>query len=491
MSAHLPLSERPTVEPRWLLPLVDGLLAFVAFGAAYILRYELQIIRPVYDPLERGFAPYIPFAFVYAVFMWLNFQRNGLYRNIAGRAWLEEVYLIGASVAVSIVIVLAMFFILQPAATSRLMLVYVAALTLMASALLRLIRRWILAYLRQQGLGIRRVLIVGMGDVGRSLLGIMLTRPEFGYRPVGFLDDDAAKTSAGMGRVEAFGDTGDLAGVISREKIDTVVITFRWTHYDRIQSLTEVCREMGTDLRIVPEIMQLNIRQVQVENLDGIPLLGVGAHRSMSRANQLLKRGLDISLVLLGAPLWVPVSLLVMLALALEGEGRVIFRQARVGKQGRVFEMLKFRSMVENAEALLAEMLRESGEDPRHPKFTDDPRVTRVGKFLRRTSLDELPNLVNVMRGEMSLVGPRPPTPSEVELYEARHTRRLQITPGMTGWWQVRGRSNVPFDEMFEMDMYYIENWSIAMDIEILMLTIPARHPAQRRSVSPERASAR
>jgi len=473
MNTHLKLSERPTLEPRWFLPAVDAVLAFLAFGVAYILRYELQIIRPVYDPLERGFDPYIPFAAVYAILIWLNLQRNGLYRNIAGRAWLEEVYLITSSVAVSIVIVLAMFFILQPLATSRLMLIYVAALTVFAGAFSRLIRRWILAYLRQQGIGIRRVLLVGMGEVGRSLLGIMLTRPEFGYRPVGFLDDDEAKAAASMGRVEVLGGTEQLAEVIAKHRIDTVVITFRWKHYDRIQELMEICREAGADLRIVPEIMQLNIRQVQVENLDGIPLLGIGAHRSFSRANHLLKRGLDILVVIAAVPLWAPLSLLVSLALALEGEGPALYRQVRVGKDGKKFEMLKFRSMVQNAEDLQEAMLRESGEDPRHPKFVDDPRVTGLGRFLRRTSLDELPNLFNVIRGEMSLVGPRPPTPSEVALYEARHTRRLQITPGMTGWWQVRGRSNVPFDEMCEMDMYYIDNWSLAMDIEILMMTIP------------------
>ncbi len=473
MNQHLSLSERPTIEPRWLLPLVDAAVAFLVFGLAYILRYELQIIRPVYDPLERGFDPYIPFAAVFALLIWLNNQRNGLYRNIAGRAWLEEVYLIASGVAVSIVIVLAMFFILQPLATSRLMLIYVAALTLMAGACSRLMRRWAQAYLRQHGVGIQRALIVGMGDVGRSLVGIMLSRPEFGYQPIGFLDDDAAKRDASMGRVEALGGTADLAAVIERHMIDTVVITFRWKHYDLIQELTEVCREAGSDLRIVPEIMQLNIRQVQVENLDGVPLLGIGAHRSFGRANELLKRALDMALVALGCPLWLPICGLAALALKLEGAGPILFRQTRVGKDGSKFEMLKFRSMIENAAALHESMLRESGEDPRHPKFVDDPRVTRVGKLLRRTSLDELPNLLNVIRGEMSLVGPRPPTPDEVALYETRHARRLQITPGMTGWWQVRGRSNVPFDEMCEMDMYYIENWSIAMDIEILMLTIP------------------
>ena len=473
MNSHLTLSERPTIEPRWLFPLLDFALAFIVFAIAYILRYELQIIRPVLDPIQRDFAPYVPFAAVYALLIWLNYQRNNLYRNIVGRAWLEEVYLIASSVAVSIVIVLAMFFILQPLATSRLMLIYVAALTVVVGAFSRLIRRWVLAYLRQHGIGIRRVLIIGMGEVGRSLLGIMLSRPELGYLPVGFLDDDAEKSALGMGRVEALGGTAELADVISKHLIDTVIITFRWKHYDLIQELTEVCRMAGADLRIVPEIMQLNIRQVQVENLDGIPLLGIGAHRSFSRANQLIKRALDLIVLTIALPLWAPISLLVVLALKLEGKGPVLYRQLRVGKDERPFELWKFRSMVQGAEALQDELLRTSGEDPRHPKFVDDPRITRVGKFLRRTSLDELPNLINVLRGEMSLVGPRPPTPSEVELYEARHIRRLQITPGMTGWWQVRGRSNIPFDEMCEMDMYYIDNWSIAMDIEILMLTIP------------------
>ena len=473
MSSTRPLSERPTIEPRWLFPLIDAALAFLVFGIAYYLRYELQLIRPVFDPVQRQFTPYLPFAALYALLIGLNFQRNGLYRNIVGRAWVEEVYLIASSVGVSIVIVLAMFFILQTTTYSRLMLIYVAALTLFAGALSRLIRRWALAYLRHHGIGIRRVLIVGMGDIGQDMLGVMLARPELGYRPVGFLDDDEGPAADDAGSVAALGGTSQLRQVISEQAVDTVIITFRWKHYARIEELSEVCRATGTDLRIVPELMQLNIRQVQVENLDGIPLLGFGAQRPFSPLDQLLKRGLDLFLVILGLPFWLLICLLVIAALKLEGEGPILFRQVRVGKDGHKFEMLKFRSMVANAAALHEAMLQASGEDPRHPKFVDDPRVTRVGKFLRRTSLDELPNLFNVLRGEMSLVGPRPPTPDEVEHYEARHIRRLQITPGMTGWWQVRGRSNVPFDEMCAMDIYYIDNWSLSMDIEILMLTIP------------------
>jgi len=178
-------------------------------------------------------------------------------------------------------------------------------------------------------------------------------------------------------------------------------------------------------------------------------------------------------LVIIGFPLWGTICALIAFAIWLESEGSILFRQRRVGENGRSFEMIKFRSMIPNAEHIHAELVAQSGEDPRHPKIIDDPRITRVGRFLRRTSLDELPNLMNVILGQMSLVGPRPPTPDEVQLYEPWQARRLQIIPGMTGLWQVSGRSDVPFDEMCLMDIYYIENWSITMDIRILMMTIP------------------
>lgn len=473
MNANQALTERPTIEPRWLFPAVDAFLAFLLFGVAYILRYELQIIRPVLDPLQRDFGPYIPFAGVYALLIWMNYQRNGLYRNMVGRAWMEEVYLIGSSVAVSIVIVLAMFFIFQPLATSRLMLIYVAALTVIFGSLSRLIRRGVLAYLRNKGIGIQRVVIIGMGEVGQAILGVMIARPELGYKPIGFLDDTPEKGNVDLGRLKGLGNTNRLEKVIRKEKVDTAIITFKWKHYDRIQELAEVCRKVGIDLRIVPDIMQLNMRQVQVENLGGIPLLGFASNDPFRGAERLLKRALDMTLIVLAAPLWASICGIIALAIRMEGEGPIIYRQRRVGENGQKFEMIKFRSMVPDAEKTHAQLVAESGEDPRHPKIIDDPRITKVGRFLRRTSLDELPNLFNVMLGQMSLVGPRPPTPDEVKLYEPWQARRLQIIPGMTGLWQVMGRSDVPFDEMCLMDIYYIENWSINMDISILMMTIP------------------
>jgi len=467
------LGERPTIEPRWLMPLVDAGLALLAFGFAYIIRYDFQFIRPVLDPSQADFAPYIPYALVYMLLLFLSYQGSGLYKNIRGRAWMEEVYLIINGVTSATLVLLALFFLLQPLVTSRLMLLYVAALTVILLSGARVFRRWILAQYRNRGIGVQNVVIVGMGDVGQAILRVMLARSELGYKVAGYLDDDPDRGAVNLGRVKGFGQTHHLRRVIVQHKIDLVVITLRWTHYRQIMELARISQNAGVEVRVIPDIFQLNLRQVQVENLDGIPLLGMNATESFRGTNRLLKRILDVGLILIASPVWVPLFGLAALAISLEGDGPIFYRQKRVGEDGREFELVKFRSMVPNAEKIHAAIVAESGEDPRHPKLKDDPRITRVGKFLRRTSLDELPNLVNVLLGQMSLVGPRPPTPSEVALYEPWHRQRLQIIPGITGLWQVSGRSDVPFEEMCLLDIYYIENWSLQLDLQILMMTVP------------------
>jgi lipopolysaccharide/colanic/teichoic acid biosynthesis glycosyltransferase len=187
----------------------------------------------------------------------------------------------------------------------------------------------------------------------------------------------------------------------------------------------------------------------------------------------LLKRAIDIGLIVLFSPVLAALILLIALAIRLEGSGPIFYNQRRVGENGHEFNIMKFRTMVPHAEELHAQLVEAHGEDPRHPKIKDDPRVTRVGRFLRSTSLDELPNLINVLRGQMSLVGPRAPTPDEVKLYQPWHMQRLNITPGLTGLWQISGRSDVPFEEMCLLDIYYIENWSVRLDAQILMMTVP------------------
>jgi exopolysaccharide biosynthesis polyprenyl glycosylphosphotransferase len=467
------LTERPTIEPRWLMPVVDGVLVLVSFAIGFLFRYELQIFRPVFDPSQREFLPYVPYALFYAVILYFTYQSSGLYRNLPGRTWTEELTLIAGGVANGTVILLALYFSLQPAVTSRLMLIYVAGLTIVMLGSARAVRHLVIAYLRTRGIGVQRVVIIGMDDVGKAVLRTMIARRDLGYKVVGFLDDHPERGATDLGRVVGLGNLQKLPTVIREHDIDLVVITLRWKHYDQIIEAVRAARDARIDVRVVPDIFQLNMRQVQVENLDGIPLLGMGGMPELKGTSRILKRVLDLGIMLLLAPFWLPVYGLVALAIKLDDGGKVHYTTQRIGENGRPFMMYKFRSMIPDADKYRKELFEQAGEDPLRPKLENDPRRTRVGKFIRRVSLDELPNLINVLRGEMSLVGPRPPLPDEVELYEGWHLQRLRTIPGLTGLWQVSGRSEIPFDEMCLMDIYYIENWSIKFDLQILLMTIP------------------
>lgn len=455
------------------MPLVDALLAFAAFGIAYFVRYELQIIAPVLGFNRAPFEPYVPYAIVYIVWLYLNYRGSGLYKHMRGRSWLDESYTILNGVTNATVVLLAISFVLQPLVFSRLMIIYVAAITIVLLSLARAVRRTIQASLRARGIGVQRVLVVGGGEIGRSVLRTMVARRDQGFLPIGYLAESEQQGSIDLGRVKGLGGLDNLARVLDEHHVDHVVITLAWTHHDQILTMIRTCQQRAVDVSVVPEVFQLNIKQVQLENLDGIPLLRVNGHVPLKGSNRLIKRAMDLALIILASPLLVALFGIVALAIRLEDKGAVFYTQKRVGENGREFDMIKFRSMIPNADKLRAELIKTHELDPRHPKIKDDPRVTRVGRVIRQLSLDELPNLINVAAGHMSLVGPRPPTPDEVSLYETWHLQRLQVKPGMTGLWQISGRSEVPFDEMCLMDIYYIENWSVGLDAQILMLTIP------------------
>lgn len=469
----VPHSPHPSRRAVFVMPLIDAALALVAFALAYIARYELQLWRPVYEFNFAPFAPYIPYAFVYAAWLYISYRGSGLYRTMRGRSWLEEMYTIVNAVTNATVVLLAVSFFFQPLVFSRLMMIYVAAITIVLLALARVVQRVVQARLRQQGIGVQRALVIGLGDAGRAVLRTMVARKELGYRVMGYLDDDPERGEIDMGRLRGLGNIDRLAEVVREQAVDLVVITIPWKYHDRIVGLIRECQRLGVEVSVVPDVFQLNMRQVIVENLDGIALLRVNGHVTLEGSNRLLKRALDLLLIALSLPLLLPVMGIIALAIRLEGRGPTLYRALRVGEGGRTFPMYKFRSMIPDADKLRDAVVQAHDQDPRHPKIKDDPRITRVGKWIRRTSLDELPNLINVALGQMSLVGPRPPTPDEVRLYEPWHMQRLQVKPGMTGLWQVSGRSEIPFDEMCLLDIYYIENWSMGLDAQILMLTIP------------------
>jgi exopolysaccharide biosynthesis polyprenyl glycosylphosphotransferase len=346
----------------------------------------------------------------------------------------------------------------------------VAVLTIALLGLARLIRRLINAQFRKRGLGVERVLIVGAGELGRAVMRTVVARPELGYHIVGFVDDNPAKGD--LGRFKALGNLDDIETILKTERVDEMLITLPWMYHRAIMRLVRAGQGHGVRARVVPDFFQLSLNRLDFSDLDGIPLIGI-KEASLPRVEQLVKRLLDLALGVVGLALAGLPMLIIALLIRLESPGPALFKQVRVGAKGKLFGIYKFRSMRVGAEAEKEQLKALNEATGPLFKIKNDPRLTRTGKFLRRISFDELPNLFNVLRGEMSLVGPRPGLPDEVAQYEAWHRQRLEVKPGMTGLWQVSGRSDLPFDEMCLLDIYYIENWSLALDFTILLRTLP------------------
>jgi len=315
-----------------------------------------------------------------------------------------------------------------------------------------------------------RVLIVGAGETGRAVMRNLVARPELGYVVVGFVDDDPAKRN--LGRFKALGGLDSLPTLLPTERVDEVIITLPWMYQRKILELVRTCETHGARARVVPDLFHLSINRVDFDDLGGIPLISLKEY-TIPRSGRLMKRVLDAIFAALALVAALPVLLLTALYVRLESPGPVIFSQMRVGEHGRRFKIYKFRSMRQGAEEELAQLQGLNEASGPLFKIKDDPRLTRAGRLLRRLSIDELPQLFNILIGEMSLVGPRPAPPHEVEQYELWHRQRLEVPQGLTGLWQVSGRSDLSFDEMCLLDIYYIENWSLGLDLIIMLRTIP------------------
>jgi exopolysaccharide biosynthesis polyprenyl glycosylphosphotransferase len=450
--------------------LIDVLLINASMLLAYWMRYELQWFRDIsfYHPVSA----YAPFSAAFTALMLLAFWVDKVYREWRGSSWIDLVYRIINATAKSTIVILAVAFVLQPQQYSRLLLIEAGVVAAVLLALSRLVERIVASSLRARGHHVQRTIIVGAGEVGRTVMRTIVARPELGYQVVGFVDDDPQKGTEDIGRFRALGSTDRLSDLLTTEDVAQVIITLPWMYHRKIMRIVRECERRSVVARIVPDLFQLSLSQVDVDDLGGVPLIGV-REVGFSQTALVIKRALDIVgalfLLLVGSPLLG----LIALAIKIDSEGPIVFRQTRVGLGASPFLMYKFRSMHQDAEEELDEVRDLNEADGPLFKIRDDPRVTHVGRFLRRTSLDELPQLWNVLRGEMSLVGPRPPLPCEVKEYQEWHKKRLEVSPGMTGLWQVSGRSLLSFEEMVLLDIYYIENWSIWLDLKIMVRTIP------------------
>jgi exopolysaccharide biosynthesis polyprenyl glycosylphosphotransferase len=343
-------------------------------------------------------------------------------------------------------------------------------------------------YVRLHGFNYRTVLIVGTNPTGREIAHSIDSHRFWGFRVLGFIASGAEEAAAGAnggsngangegsgaraGRYPVLGTIDDIPRVVEEHVVDDVIFAVHRRELDRLEDLFLSLQEQGIRTRFAMNLFPHTRAQVEVEELDGIPLLSF-ATTPTSLTKLMLKRALDVALAALLLLLALPAVGLVAALIKLTSGGSVLFRQTRCGLNGRAFTLYKFRTMVEDAEERRREL--EHLNEMKGPvfKLKSDPRVTAVGRFLRKYSLDELPQLWNVLRGDMSLVGPRPPIPEEVRRYQRWQRRRLAMKPGLTCLWQISGRNEVDFDRWMQLDLEYIDSWSPMLDVKILLKTIP------------------
>ncbi|MCA9919745.1 MAG: sugar transferase, partial [Anaerolineales bacterium] len=315
----------------------------------------------------------------------------------------------------------------------------------------------------------RRVLIVGAGKTGRSVGQMIQSYNWAGFNLVGYLDDNTEKRHT---ELNILGSVKDVRTIVEKYNIQDVVIALPQRAYGQINKLTITLHDLPVHVRVVPDYFSLALYRASVDDFSGIPMINL-RDPALNDVQRLVKRIFDLVVGCITVLCLLPILLVFSLLIKLDSKGPVIFRQERVGENGRIFKMFKFRTMIpdaENRREIITEINPTNGRIlfKKHP---DDPRITHIGRFLRRTSIDELPQLLNVLLGDMSLVGPRPELPWLVDQYEPWQRKRFAVPQGMTGWWQVNGRSDKPLHLHTEDDLYYVQNYSIWMDIFILLKT--------------------
>jgi exopolysaccharide biosynthesis polyprenyl glycosylphosphotransferase len=331
-------------------------------------------------------------------------------------------------------------------------------------------------YVRAKGLNYRTILIVGTGRRAVEVARMVSEHKYWGYKLLGFVSD-GHRLSNGWARYRIYGTVPDLRRLLEHgefpEPIDEIVFAVTRKKLDEMKQIFLFCEELGVRARVAMNFFTNRVARMEVEELEGIPFLTFTT--TPSNETQLaVKRLLDIAVSAVLLIISLPAIVIAAAAIKLSSPGSVLFKQKRIGLNGRIFTLYKFRTMIANADQRRGEVSHLNEMTGPVFKAKSDPRVTAVGRFLRKFSLDELPQLWNVFKGDMSLVGPRPPIPEEVKEYRRWHRRRLSMKPGLTCLWQVSGRNNVDFDRWMKLDLQYIDNWSPSLDLKILLRTIPA-----------------
>ena len=458
--------------------LVDLALTSAAFFAAFFIR---DLVLPFFAPsrFPTGLFPLAEYLKIYplVLIIWsvLLFTYHSYHSHRTIPVTKEAVTTVRV-VFVGNVLLATIAYLIPLRQLSRAWFILFGTLSALFLVLEKIVLRVIARYVRSKGLNYRTLLIVGTGRRATDLARMIEEHKYWGYKILGFVSD-GHHLSNGWGKFRVFGSVPDLKRVLEHwqmpEPIDEIVFAVTRKKLDEMKQIFLMCEELGIRTRVAMNFFQNRVARIEIEELDGIPFLTFTT--TPSNETQLaLKRLLDIGVSLGLLTLALPVITLVALMIKITSPGSVFFKQKRIGLNGRMFVLYKFRTMIEDAHERRGEV--EHLNEMTGPVFKakSDPRVTPVGRVLRKFSFDELPQLWNVLRGDMSLVGPRPPIPEEVASYHRWHRRRLSMKPGLTCLWQISGRNNVDFDRWMQMDLQYIDNWSPSLDLKILLRTIPA-----------------
>lgn len=437
----------------------------VAFCACWFGTYALRdaladaqwFVRPI-NPVHN----YVEALAVYLPFWILVCWYYGLYDHHEKVTGLNEVSRLLSTFAVGTVGSLAIAYLFKGWDIGRfVLLVSSSAFLLWLYAFRSALRRW-KERMVDRGHGVKRVIVIGVGRTARRVMERIAQDPEGHLRLVGFVETNPRRASREIQGYPVLGSVTDLTGVLTEHPADEVVFAVPAMPQNAVLNLITRCEDMDIPFKIVSNLFEVLSPQMKVDVIDDFPVVRLH-NKPMSLPQAAMKRALDLAVGAVLLALSAIPMLIVALAIRLESSGPALFRQQRVGKDGRLFTMYKFRTMVTSADPYAVA-----------PGDAMDPRITRLGRLLRRYSFDEFPQLMNVLLGQMSMVGPRPEMPFIVEQYEPWQRRRLDVKPGLTGLWQVIGRKNLPLARNLEYDFYYIQNQSLFLDILILIRTVPA-----------------
>ncbi len=446
---------------------VDVVMILIGFVVAYEVRLHAS------DFVEIKWVPsllsYLKFLFLFIPVWLVVFAGIGLYNFRGVGSMVKEMWLsvVGVSTVLSLMIIIIFFN--QDTFFSRLIIIYalffVSVFVILGRVLIRLLQRYFYRY----GIGVRRVLLVGVNNNTEDLQRYFDNNLNMGWELVGLLDEIKQKGEK-VGNYRVLGNLDKLVKIYKRYGINEIWLTGE-TDDDYQMEIINFCQRKDLVYRFVPGILGVVSANVETQTIAGMPLIAL-KETALEGWGRIIKRIFDIffSLVVLIILGWLFVLIAIMIKI--ESPGPVFYCSERVGRKGKMFVIYKFRSMVINADKMKKELMAMNEAEGPMFKIKNDPRITRVGHFIRKTRIDELPQVWNVLKGDMSWIGPRPPLADEVKQYKAHHLKRLAIKSGITGPWQVTGRHDLDFDDIVKLDTYYIENWSIELDVQIFFKTI-------------------